>query len=59
MVIFIGDFKQILHVIPRDTRGDIVHSTINACIFGIIAKSQDLERICAYKVVQYHRQAMK
>ncbi|XP_058732760.1 uncharacterized protein LOC131604331 [Vicia villosa] len=30
VVVFGGDFRQILPVVPRGTRSDIVHSTINA-----------------------------
>ena len=30
VVVFGGDFRQILPVIPRGTRSDIVHATINA-----------------------------
>jgi len=30
VVVFEGDFRQILPVIPRGTRSDIVHATINA-----------------------------
>ncbi|XP_073045902.1 uncharacterized protein [Primulina eburnea] len=29
-VVFGGDFRQILHVIPKDSRQDIVHATINS-----------------------------
>lgn len=29
VVVFDGDFRQILHVIPRGGRPDIAHSTIN------------------------------
>jgi ATP-dependent DNA helicase PIF1 len=30
VVVFGGDFRQILPVVPRGTRSDIVHSSINA-----------------------------
>lgn len=30
VVIFYGDFRQIILVIPRGTRSDIIHATINA-----------------------------
>jgi len=30
VVVFGGDFRQILPVIPRGTRSNIVHATINA-----------------------------
>ena len=30
VVVFGGDFRQILHVIPRGSRSDIMHATINA-----------------------------
>jgi len=30
VVVFRGDFRYILHVIPRGTRSDIVHATVNA-----------------------------
>ena len=30
VIVFGGDFRQILHVVPRGTRSDIVHSSLNA-----------------------------
>jgi len=30
VVVFGGDFRQILPVIPRESRSDIVHATINS-----------------------------
>jgi len=30
VVVFGGDFRQILHVIPRGSRSDIIHATINS-----------------------------
>ena len=30
VVVFGGDFRQILHVIPRGSKSDIVHATINS-----------------------------
>lgn len=30
VVVFGGDFRQILHVVPRGSRFDIIHATINA-----------------------------
>lgn len=30
VIVFCGDFRQILPVVPRGTMSDIVHATINA-----------------------------
>jgi len=30
VIVFGGDFRQILHVVPQDSRSNIVHATINS-----------------------------
>ena len=49
VVVFEGDFRQILLVIPRGSRSDIVHATINAlypwdyCIVLKLTKNMRLQ----------------
>ncbi|XP_073302991.1 uncharacterized protein [Primulina huaijiensis] len=50
-VVFCGDFRQILHVIPKGSRQDIVHATINSsylwrhCIVLILTKNMRLQNL--------------
>lgn len=32
IIVFGGDFRQILHVVPKGGRADIVHATINSSL---------------------------
>jgi len=39
VIVFGGDFRQILPVIPRGSRSDIVHANIKSLIYESIARS--------------------
>jgi ATP-dependent DNA helicase PIF1 len=42
VVVFGGNFRQILPVVPRDTRGDVVATTLN--------RSSIWQHVCVFKL---------
>lgn len=44
VVVFGGDFRQILPVVPRGSRSDIFHSTINASYISNFVKVLNLTK---------------
>lgn len=49
VIVFGGDFRQILHVVPRGTRSDIVHSSLNASYIWNDCEALTLARNMRYQ----------
>jgi hypothetical protein len=60
VVVFGGDFRQILPVIPRGSRSDIVHSSINVSHIWDHCQVLTLtKKICDYKMTLNHQMHKK
>lgn len=52
IVVFGGDFRQIVSVVPRGSRYDIIHATMNTSYIWYQCGVLELTKKCVFKVVQ-------